>query len=109
MENTSKWYYKGEEVTQAAEGAVGMVYRIVKHLSEEHKQIWASKEYPVPPMAKIYIGKKSLTSTRKKAIGKRAQAKQAAECGDKRKVKKVQRVIKDSGWMSYNSSNKVLA
>ncbi len=56
----------------------------------------------------MYIGKKSLTSIRKKKIGVRAQAKQKAETGDGR-VKKVERIVKSSGWESYNSSNKTLA
>ena len=57
---------------------------------------------------KIYIGKKNLYTTRKKAVGKRAQAKQAEEVGDKRKVKKVEHVTKESDWRTYNSSNKQL-
>jgi len=94
MENNQpKWLWEGKPVQpeDIPEWAVGFVYEIVD-LSN----------------GKQYIGKKSLTSTRKTKIGIRAQQKQKLETGDGR-VKKVKRVIKSSGWENYNSSNKVLA
>jgi hypothetical protein len=103
-----KWLYQGKEVTEdmVPEWAVGFVYRITRYpvsIEEIKKGIYIN----IGPL-KLYIGKKLLTSTNKKKIGVRAQAKQLLETGDKRRVKKVSRVVKNSGWINYNSSCKPL-
>lgn len=89
------WMYNGFEVTPDVipEWAVGFIYKIVVYSGDNmnHYQ-------------KYYIGKKTLTSTRKKKIGIRAQKKQKEETGDGR-VKKVQKVVKSSGWENYWSSS----
>jgi len=112
MTDNQGWWYNGKYIdSEDSElipiDAIGFVYIIEKY------------EYPYPTVAeelerlmmwkpvKIYIGKKSMTSTRKSKIGVRAQAKQKAETGDGR-VKKVQRITKSSGWLGYNSSCKPL-
>jgi kynurenine formamidase len=64
--------------------AVGMVYKISR-LDKFGNEV------------KIYIGKKLLQSNRKGKISKR----EIAATGTRKRVK---RVVKDSGWMKYNSS-----
>ena len=110
----NKWYYRGREVTEqdVPEGAVGFIYKISMFDSIHNKNITletCSEGLPDDSDgAKYYVGKKMLTSTRKTTVGKREQAKQLLETGDKRKVKKVQKVTKNSNWMTYNSSCKAL-
>lgn len=80
------WKYKGKEISSAKqfpEGAVGFIY--IMTLSD----------------GKQYIGRKSLYSKRKKALGKKA----LAEITDKR-LKKYEVIVKESDWNKYNSSNK---
>lgn len=105
-----KWIYREKEVTPdtVPEWAVGIVYVIYKMQSEYHKNMRLTKSACSGNYEKLYIGKKLLNSTTKKKIGVRAQAKQLLETNDKRRVKKVTRVVKDSGWMNYNSSCKPL-
>lgn len=105
-----EWLYNGVIVTAdtVPEWAVGFVYKI-----EKMKTINLTESYWAPGSTrqitdKLYIGKKLLSSTRKKKIGVRAQAKQLLEVTDKRRIKKVARVVKNSGWMNYNSSCKPL-
>lgn len=92
MEKSNVWWYQGKELTpdMVPEWAVAFIYRIVRTGNRE--------QHP-----KIYIGKKMLTSTRKKKIGIRAQQKQKKETGDGR-VKKVAKITKSSNWESYWSS-----
>jgi hypothetical protein len=95
----SKWIYRsGREVTPESipEWAVGFIYAIYNNRDRVEG---AGKYYE-----KHYVGKKQLTSTRTKKIGKRAQMKQATEIGDKRRVKKVEKVVKSSNWENYWSS-----
>jgi hypothetical protein len=110
------WHYRGRQVTDSdiPDGAIGFVYKITmfnnEKETENHKKarnagFETSRE---GTWGKFYIGKKLLISSRKTTISKRAQAKQLLETGDKRKVKKVQRVTKSSNWMTYNSSCKAL-
>lgn len=82
------------------------------YVGPEHVPSWACAfVYRITRLSDgaLYIGKKSLTSTRRKVVGKRALKKAMDEAVDKRRVKKVEKVVKDSGWMNYNSSNKELA
>lgn len=104
-EVSSPWTYKGEVVTPESipEGSVGFVYRITTY-NTLHDIQW-SKDLVIPAEnKKVYIGKKQLTSTRKSKIGVRAQKKQLEETGDKRRIKKVQRITKNSNWLCYDSS-----
>lgn len=92
MENNQiPWYHNGRVATAdtVPEWAVGMIYRITKGGSIH------------------YIGKKLLVSNRKVKIGKRAIAAERASRADG-KAKTVKRVLKDTGWMQYNSSCKPL-
>lgn len=52
---------------------------------------------------KRYVGKKNLFSVRKKPLGKKA----IAEITDKR-LKKYEMVVKESDWLTYNGSSRVL-
>ncbi len=104
------WYYKNEIVDEnfpLPENAVGFVYKISRYINEG----MANDAYRNSPYTlnlnlpdRIYIGKKSLIQTHKKKVGKREQARQLLETGDKRKVKRVTRVKKASPWMKYESS-----
>lgn len=113
MTDNQGWWYCGKYINSEdseliPSDAVGFVYMIRQFPDEVCiKLIERGIHMELPGTIKIYIGKKSLTSTRKSKIGVRAQAKQKAETGDGR-VKKVQRITKSSGWLSYNSSCKPL-
>lgn len=98
------WYYKGEVVDETfvpPEGAVGFVYKITKY-----KQPYKGVAFDF--VNKEYIGKKQLSMATKKKVGKREQAKQLEETGDKRRVKKIVRGSKTSNWMQYWGSCKEL-
>lgn len=105
------WYYNGKEINDEfipPEGVVGFVYWIHRMESKHHKEmadrgIGCSGNYN-----KIYIGKKQLSMATKKKVGKRESARQLAETGDKRKVKKVIRGSKVSNWLTYTGSCKQL-
>lgn len=103
MENNI-WWYQGSPITEdkIPSWSVGFIYRIMKKIIVYDHSIAGDIVNRM-----VYIGKKSLTSTRKKKIGVRAQAKQKAETGDGR-VKKVERITKSSGWENYWSSCKEL-
>lgn len=94
-----KWINKfgyeidSQEQLNAPDWAIGFVYSIV---DKEDRRL-------------LYIGKKNILKTVKTLIGKRETAKNYAEATDKRTVKKVKRVIKQTDWLYYNSSNKELA
>lgn len=79
------WVYRGVDVAPSTvpEEAIGFIYLI----------LWDAD--------KPYIGKKSLTSSRKKAIGVREKATTGT-----RKRSKI--VVKDSGWQTYTGSCKPL-
>lgn len=104
-----KWTYNGSEDFEVPIDAVGFVYKIVKRVStiydipgNEHlnkPSEWTTLE------DKIYIGKKLLTSTTKRKVGKRALEKLHKETGDRRKGQRIVRVTKESPWRSYNGSN----
>lgn len=105
------WLWQGRPVQDSdiPEGCIGMVYRITTYLTKgtiERDGRHGLKT--CDSHKKIYIGKKQLTQTNKRKIGVRAQAKQLAETGDKRRIKKVQRITKESTWRTYNSSCKPL-
>src|SRR3954466_2550490 len=112
MENSSvtvPWMWKGRQVqgSDIPEGCVGFVYKIVEIeevLSESiYMQGFSKWDFP----KRVYIGKKALQTNRKAKIGKRAIAAERASRSDG-KAKTVKRVVKDSGWMKYNSSCKPL-
>lgn len=104
-----EWWYKGKVVIEAEEGAVGFVYRITRYPSANHINLLRKGVgMSLPGYTKSYIGKKLLHSTRKVAIGKRAQAAEKESRADG-KCKKVKKVVKDSDWLIYNSSNKTLS
>lgn len=104
-----QWWYDGKPVTEedVPEGTIGMVYKIAMFPSADMCR-WIRTGHlgmkEENATRKIYIGKKLLTSTQKKKIGVRAQAAEKLAKGDGR-VKKVKKVVKNSGWMTYNSSN----
>lgn len=104
IENQIPWMYNDQIVTPeiVPEGVIGIVYKISKQID-----IIRFGHYS-EGIHKVYIGKKSLVSNRKQVIGKRERAKQLEEVGDKRRVRKVKIVTKDSNWMQYNSSCKPL-
>lgn len=80
------WMYNGEEILsleQFPKGTIGFVYKIINLKTNQ-----------------FYIGKKTLLSTRTKALTK----KELAEITDKRKSKK-KKVIKESDWITYCGSN----
>ena len=107
-----KWTYNGSEEFEVPVDAVGFVYKIVKRIStiydipgNEHlnkPSDWTTLE------DKIYIGKKLLTSTTKRKVGKRALEKLHKETGDRRKGQRIVRVTKPSSWENYESSCKPL-
>lgn len=106
--NNLKWYYNGKKLEddQVPDWAVGFVYRIEQYVHAFCRE-GAEQGMTFFP-DKVYIGKKTLTSTRKSAVGKRAMKKQLEEATDKRRVKKVQVKVKDSGWRNYTGSCKEL-
>ena len=89
------WIYKDvnvstfDEVVNAScvdDNPVGFIYRITNKVN-----------------GKIYIGRKSFTSSNKTTLGKRALAKMVDKRGSKTKT-----VIKHSNWAHYTGSNKQL-
>lgn len=85
---TINWTYKGKEITsidQTPEGSIGFIY-LIKNLSN----------------GKLYIGRKSFMSTRKK----RLTLKEKALPGNSRKVFKIE--IKELPWKTYTGSCKPL-
>jgi len=100
-----KWTYNGSEEFEVPVDAVGFVY-IIKRIPEtivEAKYAHGFTKWDFSD--KIYIGKKLLTSTTKRKVGKRALEKLHKETGDRRKGQRVVRVTKESPWRSYNGSN----
>ena len=89
-DKVSTWYQiigdKRYPVTidDVPEWAVGFIYQIDNHSN-----------------FKSYIGKKLLTSTRRKKIGVRKKLSSKTR-------KTYETTVKDSGWMTYNSSSKIL-
>lgn len=99
------WRYAGNTEFQIPENCIGFIYRITKIGSDE-AQPWVklgtlSTAYIGRVGYKTYIGKKLLTSNRKGKVTK----KEIKETGTRKRVK---RIIKDSGWKTYNSSCKPL-
>lgn len=85
------WCYMGVPISdynKPPEWAIGMIYLITY--------------YPPRGEKKQYVGKKSLLSTTRKKIGVRKKALTGTK-------KTYETTVKDSGWQSYNSSNKILA
>jgi hypothetical protein len=100
------WRYRGEVVTpdMIPVDAIGMVYKITRYPDESYvRLVHRGVGMVLPGSTKCYIGKKLLHSTRKVNIGKRAVAAERASRADG-KAKTVKKVIKDSGWSTYNSS-----
>jgi hypothetical protein len=86
---TMTWTYKGKSVTELSdmpEGVFGFIYKITNGKTDE-----------------FYIGKKQVVSVRKRKFGK----KETAALTDKR-MKKYEMVTKESDWLEYRSSNKVV-
>jgi hypothetical protein len=83
------WTYNGKcitEVSDMPEGVFGFIYKITNGKTNE-----------------FYIGKKQVVSVRKRKFGK----KETAALTDKR-MKKYEMVTKESDWLEYRSSNKVV-
>lgn len=104
-----QWTYQGKVVTaeDVPDGIVGMIYRITFWPSADIKR-WCIEGHLGMKKENCtglveYIGKKLIVSSRKVKIGKRAIAAERASRVDG-KAKTVKRVIKDTGWLSYNSS-----
>lgn len=74
------------DISQFPDGTIGFIYQIVNEAT-----------------GKFYIGKKSLQSTRTKALTK----KELATLTDKRMSKK-RKVSKESDWKTYMGSNEAL-
>ena len=108
MEETKEvpWKYNGKVVTEAdvPENCVGFIYRITMFPTADMR-IWIENGHlgmkRENATRKEYIGKKQLTTNRKGKITK----KEIRETGTRKRVK---RVVKNSGWLSYNSSCKPL-
>jgi hypothetical protein len=86
---TMGWTYNGRcitELTDMTEGTFGFIYKITNGITGE-----------------FYIGKKQVVSIRKRKFGK----KETAALTDKR-MKKYEMVTKESDWLEYRSSNKVV-
>jgi len=86
MENNC-WLYKGKCLETPPEGYYGYIYLIVTDYNTENER--------------YYIGKKAFTHSSKKRITKKV----IKETGTR---KRVERVSKDSGWLSYYGSCKPL-
>lgn len=84
------WQMDCKDLEDPPVGAIGFVYLI------QFREYESGKRYR-------YIGKKNLTSTRKRKFGK----KEAALVTDKRK-KLYEMVTKESDWRTYIGSNKEL-
>lgn len=78
----SPWVYTVDNIGEP----VGFIYKITNTVN-----------------GKIYIGRKSFTSSNKTALGKRALAKMTDKRGSKSKT-----VIKHSNWAHYTGSNRQL-
>lgn len=90
MPTMKQWTYNGKLITELSdmpEGTWGMVYMITTKAGKK------------------YIGKKQLTSTRKRKFGKKESTLVRAQ--DKRK-KLYEMVTKESNWREYTGSNKDL-
>lgn len=85
----SQWTYQGRDNVEPESWATGFVYLI---------ETWSKGDMSDK---RIYIGKKSLTSSRRKKIGVRA--KKATKTR-----KSYETIVKDSGWRSYTGSCKEL-
>ncbi len=86
---TMGWTHKGRSITELSdmpEGTFGFIYKITNGITGE-----------------FYIGKKQVVSIRKRKFGK----KETAALTDKR-MKKYEMVTKESDWLNYRSSNKVV-
>mgnify|MGYP000510061708 FL=1 len=84
------WIYEGRvinELHDMPEGTYGFIYKITNGLTGEY-----------------YIGKKQVQSTRKRKFGK----KEIAALTDKR-MKRYEMVTKESNWVDYRSSNKIVS
>ena len=84
------WTYNGRCITELSdmpEGTHGFIYKITNGLTGEY-----------------YIGKKQVQSTRKRKFGK----KETAALTDKR-MKRYEMVTKESNWVDYRSSNKIVS
>ena len=84
-----EWIYKEKYISHLSdmpEGTYGFIYKITNGLTGEY-----------------YIGKKNVTSIRKKRFGK----KQIALITDKR-LKHYEMITKESDWKDYRSSNKLV-
>jgi len=87
---TMTWTYQGKiinELHDMPEGTHGFIYKITNGLTGEY-----------------YIGKKQVQSTRKRKFGK----KETAALTDKR-MKRYEMVTKESNWVDYRSSNKIVS
>ena len=86
------WVFKNTqlELTEVPEGYYGFIYRIDYHEPETNKVY-------------SYIGKKNFYQERNLALGKQELAART----DKRQSKK-KKVVKESDWRKYQSSNKFL-
>ncbi len=94
------WWWNGKALIGSDDPriplhAIGFVYRICRYESKEYRQN-ADRGWN-PSWEKIYIGKKLLHTNRKGRVSK----KEIKDTGTRKRVK---RIIKNSGWMSYNSS-----
>ena len=84
------WTYNGQVITQLSDmpdSTFGFIYKITNGLTGEY-----------------YIGKKQVQSTRKRKFGK----KETAALTDKR-MKRYEMVTKESNWVEYRSSNKIVS
>jgi len=89
------WHYSGsivDHIDQFPEGAIGFVYKITSLDS---------------PDGKFYIGKKNIHSTRNIKLGKKELEAQAALKKPGKKLSK-KKVVKESDWKTYYSSEPVL-
>jgi len=87
---TMGWIYKGSNITELKDmpkGTIGFIYKITNGKTGEY-----------------YIGKKNVTSTRKRKFGK----KEIALLTDKR-LKTYEMITKESDWRTYRSSNKTVS
>ena len=86
---TMTWTYNGQVITKLSDmpdSTFGFIYKITNGKTNQ-----------------FYIGKKQVVSIRKRKFGK----KESAAITDKR-MKKYEMVEKESDWVKYRSSNKVV-
>jgi hypothetical protein len=86
----SCWKYKKECLEEPPSGYFGFIYMIYGKYTDK---------LPKELQGKIYVGKKQFTYSVKKKLSKKAR---------KTTRKRVTKVQKDSGWLSYWGSNKEL-